>query len=267
MPKTPECPECGAELPVDFPQALCPKCLLRHRLNSGSTGAQTQPATVSPSLNCFQVRRSPFPGPARNHHRFWRAGGSFAVLLISLLLAQPAAVSGATGCQAAIDLVFVLDGSGSITSDDFIKMKEFAARVVNQFNVTQGGAHIGVVQFSEKVLFGPPAAQTEIELTDNLPAVVRTITNMVQRQGGTDTAAGLRQGQAELAKGRPNVMDVLILLTDGKANDTTEARNAAAQIRAAGAQIFVIGVRDTTGQNINIDEKYVRFIRIARNDF
>ena len=47
-----------------------------------------------------------------------------------------------------VDLVFLMDGSNSIHPNDFQKMKEFLASVVQDFDVSLNRVRIGVAQFS-----------------------------------------------------------------------------------------------------------------------
>jgi hypothetical protein len=44
MPTTSTCPECGAPLPADAPQGLCPKCLLRRGMDVTLTSSEPPPA-------------------------------------------------------------------------------------------------------------------------------------------------------------------------------------------------------------------------------
>src|SRR3990172_6132580 len=67
-------------------------------------------------------------------------------------VAQPflaqATGGGNPSCEAPIDLLLVLDGSGSIFARDFRTMQGFSQDVAGSFVISPGGAHVGVVQFS-----------------------------------------------------------------------------------------------------------------------
>src|ERR1700722_13666542 len=48
------CPQCGAELPVDAPAGLCPRCLLQHGIRNGSgpaSGIANDPTLVPRTTN------------------------------------------------------------------------------------------------------------------------------------------------------------------------------------------------------------------------
>ncbi|KAL4635348.1 hypothetical protein GN956_G14214 [Arapaima gigas] len=53
--------------------------------------------------------------------------------------------------QAVMDLVFLVDGSKSVTPDDFSRVKSHLLVLVDSFNVTQDRVRIGLAQFSSKV--------------------------------------------------------------------------------------------------------------------
>lgn len=52
-----------------------------------------------------------------------------------------------TVCQTSVDLVFVLDGSGSVGESNFKKVKEFVKRVIDFFNIGVDGTHVAVVTY------------------------------------------------------------------------------------------------------------------------
>ncbi len=60
------------------------------------------------------------------------------------------------GCETAggADIVFVLDGSGSIGSVNFEKCKDFVRALVDEFDIGEDKYQIGLQQFSSsKLLF------------------------------------------------------------------------------------------------------------------
>ena len=51
MNETPHCDECGAELPSNAPEGLCPKCLLQPGLVASATGVRSQESVISGQLS------------------------------------------------------------------------------------------------------------------------------------------------------------------------------------------------------------------------
>jgi uncharacterized protein YegL len=46
-----------------------------------------------------------------------------------------------------VDLVFLLDNSGSVGLENFIKVKDFVKRVIDYFNIGADGTHVSVVTY------------------------------------------------------------------------------------------------------------------------
>lgn len=57
----------------------------------------------------------------------------------------------------AVDLVFVVDESGSIGSSNFLRIKNFLSDLVDQLTISNTAFHVGLVKFSK-------TAKTEFEL-------------------------------------------------------------------------------------------------------
>jgi collagen type XII alpha len=147
-----------------------------------------------------------------------------------------------TGCEGAIDLMFVIDTSGSvaISAGAFDKIKTFAKTVVAKFNLSAIGPHLGIVDFSS-----PADTRLVLGLSDDAPTVNNAIDTMPLFGNGTDIVSGLATAKTEIDQhGRPGVNHAIILLTDGRADDGSNPETKAAEIKAAGIQIFSIGVTD-----------------------
>ena len=175
-------------------------------------------------------------------------GAAVCVSLAAALLAPHGARrSSAATCETPLDLMLVIDGSGSIFASDFNRMKDFSNGLVDSFAVSDAAARIGVVQFS-----GQGQGRLEIGLSGNAAAVHGAISGMVQIEGFTDIQEGLALGQGEIAaNGRAGVPHIIILLTDGQQEGAPGDPVAeAAAARAAGTQIYAVGV----GGGPNVDQ-------------
>jgi uncharacterized protein YegL len=158
--------------------------------------------------------------------------GGTATATVTLAAQDPPAV------RRPQDIMFVLDESGSIASQDFARMKQSVqgwALSGQVFGPTAVGA--GVVQFSGD-------ARLTIPMTYVQSSFANSVGNLYQRGGSTDITDGLRLGQQELLnRGRANVQDIYILETDGVANVNTSTLIATANaIKSTGGLIFSIGV-------------------------
>ncbi|CAK7312087.1 Collagen alpha-6(VI) chain [Vulpes lagopus] len=147
-----------------------------------------------------------------------------------------------------VDLVFLMDGSNSIHPDDFKKMKEFLASVVQDFDVSVNRVRIGAAQFSHtyrpEFPLGTFIGKKEISFQ---------IENIQQIFGYTHIGAALREvGDyfrpdmgSRINAGTPQV---LLVLTDGQSQD--EVAQAAEELRHKGIDIYSVGIGDVDDQQL-----------------
>ena len=154
-------------------------------------------------------------------------------------------------CGKGFDLVFVIDGSGSINqagAGNFKKIKKFIKDTVNSFNIGFDKTHVGALIFSETVkikkVFGLDDHYTKSGINS-------AIDKVIYPSGGTYTGKALRTAREKIyteSGDREDKPNVVIVITDGKANDDVEG--PANQLRLLPAVIFAVGV----GTNFDQDE-------------
>jgi len=151
---------------------------------------------------------------------------------------------------AAIDLVFVLDASGSIGSVDFRNILNLVADIVRSLEIGPDEGQVAVIRFasSASVIFGLTAH-------DNQADLLTAINNIPYTGGGTDTAEALNLlvsngfiGARPEVEGVPRVA---IVVTDGQSNSQSATIVAAARVHAAepAITVFAAGIR-----NFNLNE-------------
>ncbi|TSC69306.1 MAG: hypothetical protein G01um101466_94 [Parcubacteria group bacterium Gr01-1014_66] len=160
------------------------------------------------------------------------------------------------GCKEELDLMLVLDRSGSISDVDpdngglliseLQTLKNAANAFVTALVPSAGGVHIGQSSFSN-------TGSLDQHLT-GVEADVHAAINAIASGGLTNLSEGITLATEELANGhvheRDAVPDVMVIITDGNPNEPggTEATGkAAAEVaadaaRAAGIEVFVVGV-------------------------
>jgi von Willebrand factor type A domain len=177
--------------------------------------------------------------------RRWLKAAIVAVLVAAGAAALPAASATPASSQDPVapqaaepfELMFTLDGSGSISPPDFDLERLFAKRVLQSCLFT-AGARAGVIQFSSQ-------GETELRvgLTSEASLVADSLDSMEQLGNSTDIEEGLAVAQGELAAhGRPGVKRFVILLTDGAQTEPGDPVAQAAAMKAAATEIFTIGV-------------------------
>ncbi|XP_069044326.1 integrin alpha-M-like, partial [Lepisosteus oculatus] len=140
-----------------------------------------------------------------------------------------------------VDIVFLIDGSGSIERNEFSQMKVFMQEIINRF---QGrGANFAVVQYSYYIRL-----EFDFNKYTSARSAADLINNIVQMGSSTRTAAGIKYVADTLFQSRTGARQdasrVLITITDGEATDenffpfATQAADAKNIIR------YAIGVGD-----------------------
>ena len=49
-----------------------------------------------------------------------------------------------------MDFAFILDGSGSISRNNFDRIKEFVKQIMDAFDVSPGGTHFAILEYSDE---------------------------------------------------------------------------------------------------------------------
>ena len=150
-----------------------------------------------------------------------------------------------TECDKDFDLVFVIDGSGSIEQagkGNFDLIKNFVKSVIGGFRIGFDNTHVGVLIFSSsqyvKVIFGLETYYSTEPLNNAIDAIRYP-------SGGTYTAKALRIARTQIltsSQDRDDKPNVVIVVTDGKATDSGQLDGAASALRSQETTIIAVGV-------------------------
>lgn len=140
------------------------------------------------------------------------------------------------------DLVFLLDQSGSIKSEDYTIMKNFTMNVINSFKVGEEHVRIGLAQFNDKFQH-----QFYLNRFYSKQEISQYIVNMKQEGGGTHIGGALKSileyfTTTQGSRINSGLTQNLVLITDGDSQDDVE--EAAVQLKALGIEVFAIGIGD-----------------------
>ncbi|MFN7088380.1 MAG: vWA domain-containing protein, partial [Candidatus Paceibacteria bacterium] len=158
------------------------------------------------------------------------------------------ATSSPSGCDKRIDMMLVLDRSGSIDAGELAQLKTAAKAFVDAIAPTATGSHVGMVSFAT-------FATLDQHLTDNATSTKAAIDALVA-VGFTNLKDAIDLATGEFANPGDGhdrddsiAPDKMVIITDGAPNRplpsntaTTTAAIAADNARAAGIEIFVVGV-------------------------
>lgn len=97
--------------------------------------------------------------------------------------------------ETKLDLLLVVDGSGSVRKANFAKVKEFIKKLNARFNIGPGKTQLALMQFGEPV-------KTRIEFNLNekttLPEVNEGVDDMTYLRSQTATGDALRKAREEV---------------------------------------------------------------------
>ena len=122
-----------------------------------------------------------------------------------------------------VDVVFVVDESGSIGTDDFDLMKRFLYELIGYLDVDSGNTRVGLVTYSDSVT-------ESFYLNDysTITLVQSAVLSLGYSGGSTDTAGALEYVRTTMltsATGdRSNVPNVVAVLTDGNSNEPADTQ-------------------------------------------
>ncbi len=182
---------------------------------------------------------------------------------------QTCTITNTFACMEQSDVMLVLDRSASISGSEMTNMKNAAIAFMGALN-PDGGVHMGQSSFST-------TGTLDLHLTGDQTAIAAAI-NGISPSGFTNLYDGLTLATAELDDSnttyeRPAVPDIMIVVTDGNPNEPgtddnaeTVAANAADAARAAGIEIYVVGVGgdvDATYLSTEIADDAAHYYNIA----
>ncbi|XP_078269588.1 von Willebrand factor A domain-containing protein 2 [Rhinoraja longicauda] len=150
-------------------------------------------------------------------------------------------------CSAAIDLLFMLDGSYSIGKGSFERSKHVARKLCDALDINPARVRVGAIQYGStpKVEFYLNSYLTKEEVKEQLKRIIF-------RGGSTQTVPALKYVlQKGFADARnTSVPRILIILTDGKSQGNVT--QVAAQVKETGITVFAVGVKFPRWEELNL---------------
>lgn len=151
------------------------------------------------------------------------------------------------GCNR--DIVFVLDDSGSVGSNNFHHALDFVRKIISQLMIGPNKSQIALISYSThaKIEWYLDSYSTKQE-------VLNAIANVHYKGGSTRTHEALEAVRTQiltLAKGdRPLAYNVVVVLTDGQSNNRNDTITEAQKLQTKSDDVISIAI----GSGINSQE-------------
>jgi len=165
-----------------------------------------------------------------------------AAMLFFIIVSASAQTQTCT-VENPLDLVFVVDGSGSVGANGFELSKQFVGEVADRFTISPSDTRVGIVQFSG-------FSQEELSLSqgEDIANIHNALNAMNHQNGGTSTSAAIEFTSLNLfTNDRPNAKRVMIVLTDGQSGDFSVLPQAKAVAASHGITMMSVGVGSGIG--------------------
>ena len=150
----------------------------------------------------------------------------------------------------------MLDASGSIGSNNFIRMKSFVKDILTSFEIGPDATHVGVIRYESSASIVIPLGSIT-----NHTQLNNSIDNIVYTAGGTNTHLALQlliSAFANDSRASQGIPKVGIVFTDGQSASFSQTVQAAQSVHDAGISAYSFGI----GSNIRMSE----LLAIAAND-
>jgi len=122
-----------------------------------------------------------------------------------------------------VDIVFVVDESGSITLANFNLTKSFLSQLVDRLDIESGRTRVGLVTFASGVGTG-----FNLSSYQTIASMQSAISSLSYAGGGTNTAAALAYVRTTMltpaAGDRGDIPNVVVVLTDGQSNNANHTQ-------------------------------------------
>lgn len=145
-------------------------------------------------------------------------------------------------CSGKVDIVLIIDSSGSIRNERMLDVLQFIADFVKQYPLGDNGARYGAIYFSDTAV--KAFDLNTYKLQEDIIIAIKSIPFMGQRTNIADALAIANGGMFSTGSGgRNDAAKFVVIFTDGKSNVKPELTIPnAISLRENTAKIMVIGI-------------------------
>ena len=148
-----------------------------------------------------------------------------------------------TECTENADFSFLIDSSRSVGSAKFEVVKEFVSTLMYEINLDNGESRVGVMTYSAE-----PTIHANLGQYNTREDMTNLVEQLSYEGGNTETSLALKVARENLYSNRngnrPDINDVIILITNGGSSNFDETLQEAVLTKLAGITIIVVAVSD-----------------------
>lgn len=151
-------------------------------------------------------------------------------------------------CTAKVDIIYLMDSSGSIGHDDYEKQKDFVKDLARVFRIGPGASRAAVVTYDDF-----PIVRANFDDFDSTDSFAEAVESINQTRGRTRIDHALVKTSEMFKSARKNVPKVLIALTDGAQTPdpgSLPLDEASQLLRDQGVKVYALGV----GHQVNVTQ-------------
>ena len=147
-------------------------------------------------------------------------------------------------CYKPVDVVLLLDCSGSVGYSTWGEIVTFTERFIKLFNISGNGSHAGVIEFGEKANTHVSCARNGKDMSQIITALKKLRSAWMSPFTRTYTHVALREAVKMLKQSkRKSVPQILLMITDGKSSYGMKSLvKPVKQLQSMGVEIYSIGV-------------------------
>lgn len=143
-----------------------------------------------------------------------------------------------TNCKNELDLVFLLDGSQSVTKPNFDLVKNYTVNLISRFEIHPTHTRVGIVEFGTFI-----GTKIELGQYDTLDALSVAILSIQMSNYGTSTHKAIKLMRGMFSRSpRPGSTKVAVCITDGLSVSPNYTKIESMAAHEEGIHMFALGI-------------------------
>lgn len=155
--------------------------------------------------------------------------------------AKPTAPPATMPCNSGSDILFILDGSGSIGYGNFYLMKEYVVKMIMNQDIEGGLARVALMTVSDSAViqFKLNSFTNRLDMAAAIRATPYPAGSFALDQGFSSSRQNIFNQAAGDRSDKPNI---IVVITDGSSNNPSLTINEASLNKQAGHRIIALGI-------------------------